>query len=66
MSYESMGGGNMMWTIIWSSSAGKLRQCHSLGPPSHIECLSKASQKYTNLIAIIPGYNKAYFAANQP
>ncbi len=61
MSYESLGGGNMMWTIIWSSSTGELRQCRSLGPASHVECLSAARERYPHLIAIIPGYNEVHF-----
>lgn len=62
--YATLGGGNMVWTIIHKTLCGMPVSCISLGPHSKKECWDLANEKYNKLIAIIPGNHEAYIKNN--
>lgn len=60
MGYSTLGGGNMMWTILYRTLCDKPVSCISLGPHSKKECWDLANKKYHKLTAIIPGNHQVY------
>ena len=64
MPYNTLGEGNMIWTVIFKTLCGKPDSCVTLGPPSRTKCWTLASHKYNELIAIIPGNHEVYIENN--
>ena len=60
MSYNTLGEGNMVWTVVFRTLCGKPDSRITLGPHSKVKCWDLADQKYNQLLAIIPGNHQVY------